>query len=309
MIRELRHSDIPGAVAMLEEVYPEWLHYVDDLRHRVETTPARAHPCRLVASEGGNVIGFAMGMFHLYSERDDVAFVWAGVRSGWRRRGIGGELYHAVASHLVGHGARRLLAEARDEEAARRFAEARGFSHTMTRRLSSVDPRTVDLSAFEELRRQQEQGGFTVVSMSEFRDRPEAIHAIDADTSRDIPADEPITDVRFDEWRRSHWENRLLSLEGSYVVVHDGRPVAFTMLRAQPSRGKAENAMTGTLREFRGRGLARLAKLASIGWAAANGITRIVTENDETNAPMLALNVRLGYRPFAAVLSYVRDLE
>jgi len=32
-----------------------------------------------------------------------------------------------------------------------------------------------------------------------------------------------------------------------------------------------------------------------------------VTENDETNAPMLALNTRLGYRPFAAVRSFVSD--
>jgi hypothetical protein len=32
-----------------------------------------------------------------------------------------------------------------------------------------------------------------------------------------------------------------------------------------------------------------------------------LTENDETNAPMLAINERLGYRPIASRYSYVLD--
>ena len=38
-------------------------------------------------------------------------------------------------------------------------------------------------------------------------------------------------------------------------------------------------------------------KLASTRWAAANGIERILTENDRENSGMLALNDSLGYRP------------
>ena len=57
------------------------------------------------------------------------------------------------------------------------------------------------------------------------------------------------------------------------------------------------NWMTGTRRAYRGRGLALAVKLASIEWAAANGITRMLTFNDATNAPMLAVNRRLGYEP------------
>ena len=45
------------------------------------------------------------------------------------------------------------------------------------------------------------------------------------------------------------------------------------------------------------RGLALAAKVASARWAAANGFERILTENDQANAGMLAINRRLGYRP------------
>jgi GNAT superfamily N-acetyltransferase len=66
--------------------------------------------------------------------------------------------------------------------------------------------------------------------------------------------------------------------------------------------------MTGTLREYRRRGLARLVKLAAIRWAAENGITALHTDNDSTNADMLALNEHLGYRPTATGTTFAKTL-
>jgi GNAT superfamily N-acetyltransferase len=62
------------------------------------------------------------------------------------------------------------------------------------------------------------------------------------------------------------------------------------------SAGRAENDWTATLPDLRGRGLARLGKLATIRWARNAGIREIVTANDDGNVPMLALNELLGYR-------------
>jgi RimJ/RimL family protein N-acetyltransferase len=67
------------------------------------------------------------------------------------------------------------------------------------------------------------------------------------------------------------------------------------------------NMYTATRRDYRGRGLALAVKLATTHWAAAHGITQIATTNDETNAPMLAINARLGYRPGGRRVEYVHD--
>jgi RimJ/RimL family protein N-acetyltransferase len=66
--------------------------------------------------------------------------------------------------------------------------------------------------------------------------------------------------------------------------------------------------MTGTAPAFRRRGLARLAKEATIAWAAEAGIETITTSNDTTNADMLALNEHLGYRPTVVRIAVVRDV-
>ncbi len=67
------------------------------------------------------------------------------------------------------------------------------------------------------------------------------------------------------------------------------------------------NAYTGSLRAYKGRGLARLAKLAVMRRLAEVGVELVLTENDATNAPMLAINDRLGYRPIESRYSYVLD--
>jgi RimJ/RimL family protein N-acetyltransferase len=58
----------------------------------------------------------------------------------------------------------------------------------------------------------------------------------------------------------------------------------------------AGHRMTATDRAWRGRGVAHALKVEAIRWAAARGIARLQASNDSGNAPMRAVNDRLGYR-------------
>ena len=64
--------------------------------------------------------------------------------------------------------------------------------------------------------------------------------------------------------------------------------------------------MTGTLRDYRGRGLALLVKRATLVNAAGCGVELVTTENDETNGPMLRVNEKLGYQPVGGTLGWSR---
>ena len=55
--------------------------------------------------------------------------------------------------------------------------------------------------------------------------------------------------------------------------------------------------MTAVRPAWRGRGIATAIKRATIAWAIDNGLAALETGNDEHNAPMRAVNARLGYRP------------
>jgi GNAT superfamily N-acetyltransferase len=73
--------------------------------------------------------------------------------------------------------------------------------------------------------------------------------------------------------------------------------IAFTLVKRDSERMWSD--MTATLPQYRGRGLARLVKTAALQRVAARGVTIAYTSTDESNAPMLAVNTRLGYRPVA----------
>ena len=306
VLRALRDADLPALVRLLNEVHPERLSSEARLRHRLTSAPARSRLRYWVAEEGGELVGWGVSGFEHNVQEDGIGFVGVGVHASVRGRGIGAELYEAAAGHLSAHGARRVRADAA-EGAGRRFLEARAFRHTLTRRYSSIDPRSVEFSELSALEQAKAGEGFRIVPLAVFRERPQPVHAVDAATSRDIPFDAPLDHIPFDEWEREYWRHPDLTLDGSFAAVLNGRPVAFTMLMAERSSARALNEMTGTLAEFRGRGLARLVKLGSLRWAASHGITQVITENDETNAPMLAINERLGYRPFRSVFSYVLE--
>jgi GNAT superfamily N-acetyltransferase len=57
------------------------------------------------------------------------------------------------------------------------------------------------------------------------------------------------------------------------------------------------NAITGVLPGYRGRGIALALKLLAIRAARQSGVRYLRTNNDAENAPMLAVNRKLGYRP------------
>ena len=93
---------------------------------------------------------------------------------------------------------------------------------------------------------------------------------------------------------------------GQECVLYVGSMLLRRRICRPGVRAAAEYA--GTARSHRGRGLATLAKLASTRAARDAGVERITTENDVENAPMLAINRRLGFEPGEELHQYARVL-
>jgi ribosomal protein S18 acetylase RimI-like enzyme len=113
-----------------------------------------------------------------------------------------------------------------------------------------------------------------------------------------------------------------LNLE-SYWVVADGRmagSVAFIQNvdfgedlgegeQNVAERGTLYIQSTGLLREFRGRGLGKRVKEWQIEYAKNNGFSRVVTNCRESNAAMIKINERFGFRVVRKTDDYYGDGE
>ena len=197
-------------------------------------------------------------------------------------------------------GARRAWSLYTASDDGDRFARSRGFERARVDRISAVDPRTFT----EPL---PEIAGFRAVSLAEVRDRPRDIFELEVEVVADIPLTEPFA-LDYDEWLRDDWTQPSFDFELGTVVLRGEQAAAFAQVRADRESGRADNSFTATRRELRGRGLATLAKMRSLRAAAAAEIMSITTANDERNAPMLAVNRRLGYQPVGSRAEWCREL-
>jgi GNAT superfamily N-acetyltransferase len=127
-------------------------------------------------------------------------------------------------------------------------------------------------------------------------------------TDRDVPGHHSAGPfVAPATFRRVILQNPLLDRTCSTVVLRDGEPTALCWLKGDPALGRHGVELTATAAQWRGQGLARLAKLSALSLAQRAGVRWVGTANDERNAPMLAVNRRLGHLPLPALLLYERD--
>jgi len=293
-LREGTREDFASATELLNRVWPYRVGSERGLQHTADAAPPDAHRRYWVGEDDGNLVGWATAAIeHQSAERP--GFLETSVAPESRKAGLGTALLECCEAHLAGLGVATVLSSTTSEDASQRFATAHGFRHTNTTRISGVDPRTIEPP--------RAPPGVELRPLGSLD--PRKVHELDAEAMADVPGEVAMDDVSFEQWLDDYWRHPDMDLEASVAAVIDGRPVAFSHLRIGKG-GRAVTDMTGTLRDYRGRGLAQLAKRATLANAAKRGVELVSTENDETNGPMLRINEKLGYRPIGSTLMWSR---
>jgi GNAT superfamily N-acetyltransferase len=304
VIRAFRDDDLAAVARIWRKLRPDAMHSENGLRHLAGSFPERAQAAFWVAENDGVVAWcFAHRRWH---RANDNAYVWLGVLPTARQRGFGTALWELAEEHLETIGVARINADVVGDEAGARFLKRRGFAPFRTVVISAVDPSRVDGEELAGRQKAAERAGYRLVPYAEVD--VHALFALELSLSADEPGEDEPRQLSFEEWRQDLFEGPDMTRDGSFAVVSAGEPVAYAALAVDPTTRRGRNEGTATAAAHRSRGLATLAKLAQLRWAAANGIDQVVTDNDERNAPMLAINCRLGYEPFTERRGYVKEL-
>ncbi|WP_027340931.1 GNAT family N-acetyltransferase [Hamadaea tsunoensis] len=299
-LRTPEPADAEAWAAVRLSCTPYQVFTADGIRHWWATTSPEARQLLLIAEVDGRTVGIARGALNTWTSEEGAAGLNAMVHPEFRGLGIGTRLYDALADHLATAGARRVKVWACDEPAATEFLGRRGYERTHELRFSRLDL-TGELPPMPAL-----PDGVTVASAAEVG--PRGVFAVDSVAMEDEPDDITTDAVAYDDWIREIWEGPELDLDASTVVLVDGQPASLTLIEADHATGRIWSGGTGTLREHRGKGYAKLAKSVAVRRAAERGITTAYTSNDEVNRPMLAVNEWLGYRPCARQWAYLKTL-
>lgn len=309
-----------GLARLLTSVWPEqpssaaWLGRCD-----AERDPHRAFRREVVIREDAAGEQVAMAEIGAARWSDDPGRfeLQVHVHPAHQGRGIGAELYHRAVAWASGR-ASSLVAETReDRPVAVGFLERRGFRLADRLPVSELDPGRFDPGPFAEAVRRVEASGVVLTTLAGVgaldRLLP-SLWALQHEVQRDVPGEGDRAMPRFESWRRSYVDNPDFLPEAHGVALDREDVVGMTTLWAsQATEAILYTGFTGVRRSHRRRGIATALKVRSLAWASrlrtADGRAPVVrTGNHEAN-PMLALNLRLGFREGPAMFRFVKEMS
>jgi mycothiol synthase len=302
-IRPFRDDDFEPEASLSRLTIPGWTMSAEEAR-RVDAAISRApiERVKTVVEERGTGTPVAFGYIGNPVDSYDPRTFWVDVRvhPDHRGRGLGRGLAERINAEAERRGALRLWAgSGADDLAGMRFWTRQGFVERRRAWDSRLELANAHPPADHSSRLAEEGISFTTLAEAG-KDRPdlfEEICAVDVAVLGDAPRMGPFTPEVFRNFVEGYLKGPGLIPEAAFLAQHGGKIVGLCLFERSEGDPKTLNQMvTGTLREFRGRGIASELKRRSLAYGLSHGYTFFLTSNDSQNRKMWSINERLGYK-------------
>ncbi|HEU5379547.1 MAG TPA: GNAT family N-acetyltransferase [Ktedonobacteraceae bacterium] len=304
-------SDFPRLAELISTVVPEPVSAADLEDWQQRASPQRVQQRIAALDEQGCLIGFndagrdswkVAGKFWL-----DVT-----VDPAWRKQGIGTLLYTNALEFAQREGATLLEAEVRDHlPASLRFAQKRDFQIDRHLFESTLHLAGFDETHFAGVIEGLEASGLRFTNLAELGETLEArrqLYELNRRSALHIPGRDQ-TYAPFEQFQQNVFAAPWYRADGQIVALANDTWIGMTAIGYFPATNSMYNMITGVDQPYRGRGIALALKLLAIRCARKYGAAYIRTNNDSENAPMLAVNRKLGYQPQPGKYLLLKKLE
>jgi mycothiol synthase len=305
-LRDFQPSDLPSIVRVQHAAVPLHPWSVGEIERDLEKLEEKLRYHWRIAKLDGQVVGFSRFARNAGSYHDQKFGLDLCVHPDFQARGIGKTLYLATLEKVQRFDAISLRTQVRESDARGiRFAQDRSFLETKRDFESTLKLVSFDFATFERpLPEGIELKNFRDLDSQEFRHQ---FHQVFSTVRLDVPRAEPPTPLTFEFFEENVLDDPELIPEAFVFAMRGEQILGFTggYQGAQP--GWVDQWLTAVIREARGQGLATSIKVHSLRAALELGFNTVRTDNDTRNAPMLAVNDKLGYQRQPAVLSMLKS--
>jgi GNAT superfamily N-acetyltransferase len=222
----------------------------------------------------------------------------------YRGRGLGRALLERVVVAARAHGSDVLAVgvEEGDEDGGR-FAARYGLCEVLRELEISrpVGPDEPDPAPLP---------GIVLVELAERPDLLRGAYAVACEALPQMPLHAPLELPSYERWMEEDAVGPDVLQGGTLVALDGERVVGFvSLLRRAADPHLAEHGLTSVAASHRNRGIATALKQAQIAWASRNGYRELMTSTQDANAPMRAVNDKLGYEPRPAWIRFEAPLD
>lgn len=266
--------------------------------------------------ENGAVAGFHC-LYRRGDPTDKRLNLYLIVAPQFRRQGLGARLYAHLEQTAAEMAARQLFAAVRDNDAASQdFAKQRGFTERAHSIEMMMDLASFDSTRFDGLIAALRSQGFHFTNMAELGNGEEArrkLYLLNDSTAATTPGSEGEHPwASFEEFDRSVCQSDWYRPEGQVVAIVTGSGAWAGMSAITRFEGAdhAYNLFTGVDPAYRGRGLGQAVKVLALRYAVRHlNVNRVRTNHNALNAPMIAIDRKLGYFQTPGTYGLVKVLQ
>jgi GNAT superfamily N-acetyltransferase len=303
--REFDPGDYERLVGIYNANYPDYTISIAERRSRDESLDRSHFTLRRFTCfdrEADTIVGFGeishlTDMFH---PRKFMANIL--VNPEHQGKGVGSAIYDRLNREFVNLNAIVVWTMIKEDLTQRiDFFGRRGFREKTRNWESRLDLSRADPEAFRKYVEKATREGITFKTLAEEQrhgqDSLKKIHELVQLITADMPREAPFTPVSYEQWEALSLRNPRLIPEG-YMIAKDGSKYVgmSNVFRSDTEPQSLYQDDTGVIREYRGRGIATALKLKVIEFGKSNGYETVKTWNDSVNAPMLAVNTKLGFK-------------
>ncbi len=304
----LSNQDYEGVAALLSLAENELVTAAQLIKNRQQPLSDGQIHHQIVAELDNTIVGFGT-IFNTNTMKAGRLLVKVCTHPDQRNKGIGAKLYDAAAAFALSNGAHTLESNLFDNEPhSLKFAEKRGFKIERHVFESKIDLDSFDIRPFEDVIEQVRAGGIHLFTLAEVGNTAENLRKlweVNYSTYLDMP-DTTGTFPDFEAFHKMVTESTWFVPESQFLAADGDQFVGLSAISHNPENNYFYNMMTGVMPAYRGRQIALALKLMTITYAKQHKGKSIRTNNDSQNAPMLAINRKLGYVPEPGIYRLVK---
>ena len=304
-------TDFPRIAELTNMVEPEPVTADMLLRRQRLAAPERIAYRIVALDDDEHIVGFSSIVHNPWQQEGQFWFRVI-VDIALRNRGYGSTLYAASLDFTRVHGATHLLSEVREScEECLQFALKRGFAIERRMFVSRLYLDSFDEARFAGTVEHVEATGIRFLTLAEVGNTDENQHRL-YELNRRIAVDNPAYEgwsfPSFVVYSQRMTASPQFRADSMFIAASDDTWIGMAGVDYYPQTNSLHNGFTGVERAYRGRNIALALKLLTIRYARQRGVAYLYTNNDSTNAPMLAINRKLGYQAEPGILMLARAL-
>jgi mycothiol synthase len=317
MIRPFVASDYTNLANLKNTVDPEWPVTAELLEQWDKLHSPEHHYARFVLEQDNTLVACGETGHDSHAFEEGKFWLYIQVHPDHRNNGLGKQLYQHLLAHLEQMRAKLLQVFIQeDKKQGVSWLGREGYTVMWKRYPSKVQTKGFDFSPYEGLEHNLKSSGIEIKSLAELT-HPRAnqqLWELDWLLMQDVPMGVTLTKRSFEQWMKEEVDDPQFLKEACMIALDPQRDdpltgnfVGYTSLMR--GIGHYGIGMTGVLKDYRGKGIAKALKLATMRYVQAHGGGEIRTINDPPNAAMLGMNISLGFKRQPSYLRFQKALD